>query len=127
NGVILITTKKGKKGSGIGVSVNQSLNIDDPYAGPDFQNEFGGGTVGDFFTDNRDQNYKPNERWTTKVFPTDPIRGLPYIDRGIGRELENWGPRMLGQEVINYDGTPTRYLPHPDNFLNVFQKGRGYN
>jgi iron complex outermembrane receptor protein len=127
NGVILITTKKGKKGSGIGVSVNQSLNIDDPYAGPDFQNEFGGGTVGDFFTDNRDQNYKPNERWTTKVFPTDPISGLPYIDRGIGRELENWGPRMLGQEVINYDGTPTRYLPQPDNFLNVFQKGRGYN
>lgn len=127
NGVILITTKKGKQREGIGITVNQSLNITDPYAGPDFQNEFGGGTVGDFFTDNRDPNYKANERWTTKVFPTDPVTGLPYIDRGIGRELENWGPRMLGQDVINYDGTPTKYLPQPNNFLDAFQTGVGYN
>lgn len=127
NGVILITTKKGKQRRGIGLTINQSVNITDPYSGPDFQNEFGGGTVGDFFTDNRDQNYKPDERWTTKVFPTDPITGLPYIDRGIGRELENWGPRMLGQDVINYDGTPTKYLPQPNNFLDAFQTGVGYN
>ena len=127
NGVILITTKKGKHRQGIGVTVNQSVNITDPYAGPDFQNEFGGGTVGDFFTDNRDPNYKANERWTTKVFPTDPVTGLPYIDRGIGRELENWGPRMVGQDVINYDGTPTKYLPQPNNFLDAFQTGVGYN
>ncbi len=127
NGVILITTKKGKQRQGIGITVNQSVNITDPYAGPDFQNEFGGGTVGDFFTDARDPNYKANERWTTKVFPTDPVSGLPYIDRGIGRELENWGPRMLGQDVINYDGTPTKYLPQPNNFLDAFQTGIGYN
>ncbi len=127
NGVILITTKKGKQRQGIGITVNQSVNITDPYAGPDFQNEFGGGTVGDFFTDARDPNYKANERWTTKVFPTDPVSGLPYIDRGIGRELENWGPRMLGQDVINYDGTPTKYLPQPNNFLDAFQTGVGYN
>ena len=127
NGVILITTKKGKQRNGIGVTINQSLNITDPYSGPKFQNEFGGGTVGDFFTDTRDQNYKASERWTTKVFPTDPVSGLPYIDRGIGRELENWGPRMLGQDVINYDGTPTKYLPQPNNFLDAFQTGIGYN
>ncbi len=125
NGVILITTKKGKQQKGIGVSVSHSLSLTDPYAGPDFQNEFGGGTVGDFFTDNRDPNYKPTERWTTKVFPTDPVTGKPYIDRGIGRELENWGPRMLGQDVINYDGTMTKYLPQPNNFLDVFQTGVG--
>lgn len=127
NGVILITTKKGKARKGIGVSLNQTLDILDPYAGPDFQNEFGGGTVGDFFTDKRDPNYKANERWTTKVFPTDPVTGLPYIDQGIGRELENWGPRMLGQEVINYDGTPTKYLPQPNNFLDAFRTGFGTN
>lgn len=127
NGVILITTKKGKQQKGIGISVSHSLSITDPYSGPNFQNEFGGGTVGDFFTDNRDPNYKPTERWTTKVFPTDPISGKPYIDRGIGRELENWGPRMLGQDVINYDGTMTKYLPQPNNFLDVFQTGVGNN
>lgn len=127
NGVILITTKKGRQRKGIGVSVNQTVNITDPYSGPEFQNIFGGGSVGAFFTDARDPNYKATERWETKVFPTDPISGLPYIDRGTGRELENWGPRMTGQEVINYDGTPTRYLPQPNNFLDVFQKGIGYN
>lgn len=127
NGVILITTKKGKQRKGIGVSVNQSVNVTDAYAGPEFQNLFGGGTVGDFFTDARDPNYKSTERWTTKVFPTDPISGKPYIDRGIGRELENWGPRMQGQDVLNYDGTPTKYLPQPNNFLDVFQTGIGYN
>ncbi len=33
NGVILITTKKGKARKGIGVSVNQSITVTDPYAG----------------------------------------------------------------------------------------------
>lgn len=127
NGVILITSKKGTNRKGMGVSVAQSVNVSDPYAGPDFQNIFGGGTVGAFFTDNRDPNYKPDEAWTTKVFPVDPATGEPYIDRQIYRELENWGPRMLGQEVRNYDGTPTRYLPQPNNFLDAFQKGYGTN
>ncbi len=127
NGVILITTKKGSARKGIGVSITQSVNILDPYAGPDFQNEFGGGTVGAFFTDRREPNYKPDESWTTKVFPIDPVTGLPYIDRQIYRELENWGPRMQGQEVTNYDGTPTNYVPHPNNFLDAFQTGFGSN
>ncbi|RYY27802.1 MAG: SusC/RagA family TonB-linked outer membrane protein [Chitinophagaceae bacterium] len=127
NGVVLITTKKGSSGKGIGVSVAQSVNISNPYAGPDFQNEFGGGTVGAFFTDNREPNYKPDEAWTTKVFPVDPLTGEQYIDRQIYRELENWGPRMLGQDVRNYDGTPTKYLPQPDNFLDAFQTGIGSN
>ncbi len=127
NGVILITSKKGSLKKGVGISVTQSLNVVDPYAGPDFQNEFGGGTVGAFFTDNRDPNYKPEEAWTTKVFPTDPITGEQYIDRQIYRELENWGPRMKGQEVRNYDGTPTRYLPQPNNFLDAFQTALGTN
>ena len=127
HGVILITSKKGSIKNGIGVSVTQSVTVSDPYAGPRFQNVFGGGTMGAFFTDNREPNYKPDEAWTTKVFPVDPATGEQYIDRQIYRELENWGPRMLGQEVRNYDGTPTRYLPQPDNFLDAFQKGFGTN
>ena len=34
---------------------------------------------------------------------------------------------MLGQDVRNYDGTPTKYLPQPNNFLDAFQKGFGSN
>jgi len=126
NGVVLITTKKGSLRKGIGITVNHATSISNPYSGPDFQNEFGGGSVGAFFTDNRDPNYQ-SDNWTTKVFPINPSTGLPYIDKQIGRELENWGPRMLGQDVTNYDGTPTKYLPQPNNYLDAFQNGVGNN
>ena len=127
NGVVLITSKKGTQRKGLGVSLNQTLSLSNPYKGPDFQNEFGGGSVGAFFTDNRDANYTSDQNWTTKVFPIDPVTGKPYIDRQIQREGENWGPRMLGQEVTNYDGTVTRYIPHPNNYLNAYQNGGGTN
>jgi len=127
NGVVLITSKKGTQRKGLGVSLNQTLSLSNPYKGPDFQNEFGGGSVGAFFTDNRDANYTSDQNWTTKVFPIDPVTVKPYIDRQIQREGENWGPRMLGQEVTNYDGTVTRYIPHPNNYLNAYQNGGGTN
>ncbi|WP_353128244.1 SusC/RagA family TonB-linked outer membrane protein [Parapedobacter pyrenivorans] len=127
NGVVLITTKKGLKGSGLGVEFSQTVNLFEPYAGPDFQNVFGGGTNGPFFSDYREPNYRADETYYTKIFPIDPATGKPYIDPGINRELENWGPRMEGQEVLNYDGTTTRYLPQPNNFLDAFRTGVGYN
>lgn len=127
NGVVLITTKKGSQRKGIGVSVNQTLNLTQPYSGPEFQNEFGGGSVGAFFTDNRDANYTGAQSWTTKVFPIDPATGQPYIDRQIQREGENWGPRLLGQEVRNYDGTMTKYIAQPNNYLDAYQNGGGSN
>jgi iron complex outermembrane recepter protein len=34
---------------------------------------------------------------------------------------------MLGQDVQNYDGTMTKYLPQPDNFLDAYQTGFGSN
>ena len=43
NGVILITTKKGQKGDGLGISVSRSQTWDDVYGFPDFQNKYGTG------------------------------------------------------------------------------------
>ncbi|SIN67891.1 SusC/RagA family TonB-linked outer membrane protein [Chitinophaga niabensis] len=125
NGVVLITTKKGRVKKGWGVSVSQSINVQDPYRGPDFQNEFGGGSVGNFFTDTRDPGYKANEAWQTKVFPTNSA-GQPYLDPQKNRELENWGPRFAGQQVLNYDGTMTEYKAAPNNYLDAFQTGLGF-
>jgi iron complex outermembrane recepter protein len=123
NGVILITTKKGVKTDGIGVDFSQSVLVYDPYKGPKFQNEYGGGSVGAFFTDTRDPNYLPTQQWTTKVFPVDPLTGDPYIDCQINREGENWGPKFANQKVRNYDGTWTTYKAVPNNFLDAFRKG----
>lgn len=125
NGVVLITTKKGRQKKGWGVTVSQSLNIQQPYSGPDFQNEYGGGSVGLYFTDTRDPGYKSNESRQTKVFPTNG-NGDPYIDPGKNRELENWGPRFANQRVLNYDGTWTEYKAAPDNYLDAFQTGVGH-
>lgn len=43
NGVVLITTKKGKAGDGIGVSVSHSMTWDKVYGFPDMQDQFGPG------------------------------------------------------------------------------------
>lgn len=123
NGVVLITTKKGSKATGIGVDISQNFMVYNPYRGPQFQNEFGGGSVGAFFTDARDPNYQPDQMWTTKVFPIDPITNEPYIDPGVNRENENWGPRFANQKVRNYDGTWTEYKAVPNNFLDAFKNG----
>src|SRR5690606_1482256 len=123
NGVVLITTKKGSKATGIGVDISQNFMVYNPYRGPQFQNEFGGGSVGAFFTDARDPNYQPDQMWTTKVFPIDPITNEPYIDPGVNRENENWGPRFANQKVRNYDGTWTEYKAVPNNFLDAFNNG----
>ncbi len=123
NGVVLITSKKGQQRKGIGVNLSQTFSVQQPYRGPDFQNEYGGGTVGAFFTDTRDPNYKGDESWETKVFPTNS-QGQQYIDRQIGRELENWGPKFAGQQVLDYDGEMTTYQAYPNNYLDAFQTGK---
>ena len=49
NGVIIITTKKGKSGK-IAVNVNSGVTMDKAMLLPDFQNEFGQGAGGSFST-----------------------------------------------------------------------------
>ena len=48
NGVVLITTKKGKNRPGLGVTVNQNNTWNSVYKLPDFQNEYGGGRYNTF-------------------------------------------------------------------------------
>jgi TonB-dependent SusC/RagA subfamily outer membrane receptor len=46
NGVILITTKSGKKNSGFGVEYNTNYQADKIYDNTDFQTQYGQGTKG---------------------------------------------------------------------------------
>lgn len=48
NGAIIITTKKGKSGKGIGVSIASSATMEKPMIFPDIQNSYGQGTAGIF-------------------------------------------------------------------------------
>jgi len=46
NGVLLITTKKGTRGRGLGISINSNITFDNPMILPDYQNEYGQGAQG---------------------------------------------------------------------------------
>ncbi|MFT4155859.1 SusC/RagA family TonB-linked outer membrane protein [Parafilimonas sp.] len=48
NGAIIITTKKGRIGKGIGVQISSSASMETPLVLPDFQNKYGQGDAGVF-------------------------------------------------------------------------------
>ncbi|HMG07062.1 MAG TPA: SusC/RagA family TonB-linked outer membrane protein, partial [Mucilaginibacter sp.] len=94
NGAILITTKKGKKNSGLGISYNGNYMAARVLQFPDMQNIYGEGTGG---------------RMTgTLVGPL----GLGVIQAGSsGNPARNWGAPMLGQPYLAYNGQLTTYSP----------------
>jgi len=94
NGVILITTKKGSRSNKLGVTLKTNLYIDNPMLLPDFQNEYGQGTLG-------------------KVFPA---RGGDTAWTG-----DSWGARLNGSLQPYYDGSVKSYSAQPDNVKNFFR------
>jgi iron complex outermembrane receptor protein len=76
NGVILITTKKGQKMQGLGISVSQTIQFEDVYRLPDFQQEYGMGTEQLWAQaggqDIRDNIAVTSQQWGPKY------DGLPY-------------------------------------------------
>lgn len=108
NGVILITTKKGKARKGIGVEINSNMTFENPYILPDYQNEYGGGYKQEF----------------------DTYEGEPIVNYAAD---ESWGPRMNGQLVRQWYswypddpdfGKMTPFNPHPDNIRDFYETGR---
>ena len=53
NGVILITTKSGKKNEGLGITVNAGITTESIFLKPDMQNSFGQGSVGAYDNQSR--------------------------------------------------------------------------
>jgi TonB-linked SusC/RagA family outer membrane protein len=51
NGVVMITTKKGGAGKGVGITFNSNLTFENPMQRPKYQNEYGQGTNGVFDAD----------------------------------------------------------------------------
>jgi TonB-linked SusC/RagA family outer membrane protein len=79
NGVIVITTKSGRKTRGIGISVNSTTSFETPLKTPDFQDQYGQGSGGEF----------------------------EYVDGGgsgtnDGTD-ESWGPRLDGRLLPQYN------------------------
>ena len=128
NGVILITTKRGKKGKGIGVSFDFTEKIIQPYRFREMQNTYGaGGPIsftpptfpmdgdtllypGIYGTDNLILNQEGETSSTSEEF-------------GYYGSAVSWGPKMEGQMVRWWDGKMRAYSPQPDNYESAFHNG----
>ena len=113
NGVIIITTKKGKKGSKASVVINSSLRFDTPLVLPDFQNEYAFGTEDDDGVPVTDESIQINgDPDTGTANPGDP----------------GWGERIsdlvnAGRTYINYDGTVANFKAFDKNVEDFYDLG----
>lgn len=108
NGVILITTRKGAGLAGrMQTEFNGNLTWESPALLPDFQNQYGQGSSGEF--EWFDGNYGG-------------------VNDGVD---ESWGPKLDGRLICQFTSpgagtsncTPTPWIAHPDNVKNFFETG----
>jgi len=100
NGVILITTKKGRAQKGIGVEFNSTATYDNVAVFPDYQYEYGQGDGG--------------------VKPTTLTQA-----QGTGRR--SWGSKIDGStDYVAVDGKTHPYVAQKDNIKNFYQTGNTY-
>ena len=104
NGVVLITTKKGAKKNGIGVSVNSNTQFTSNSEYPYYQYVYGSGN---------------NGRLISNQNQFDSETGLPAV----GSYDRSYGAPMLGQQVMGYNGLPMDYVPNLDNVKELYQTG----
>lgn len=126
NGAIIITTKKGKRTNGLGVSYSGTFSRETPLILPQLQDQFGQGKDGVYEGGNFGSS--------SGYYPT-----------GLNDNYdESWGPRFMGQKMIQFDSPttngfragdtylppeirgeviPTEWVGHPDNMRDFFDHG----
>lgn len=82
NGVVMITTKKAKKGQGMGVEFSSTLGIEHVSKLPKLQREYGGGAFA--------EDYEEIE-----------INGQKYIALDYAEDI-SWGPKFDGRQVLSW-------------------------
>ncbi len=106
-GVIVVTTKKGKKGERLSVDISNTTTFETPLRLPDFQNKYGQGNNGLF----------------------------EYVD-GAGGGIndgvdESWGPQLdIGLMIPQFSSVdengvaqPAPWISHPNNLKDLFDIG----
>lgn len=96
NGVILITTKSGKKNSGFGVEYNTNYQFDKVVDNTDFQTTYGQGENG----------VKPSS--VAEALSTGSLA---------------WGAKLDGSSVIQFDGKSYAYSKTSDDYTKFYKVG----
>lgn len=112
NGVILITSKSGRKRPGFGIDVNLGTQTIEPWVQQEFQNEFGTGIP---------------VTWGASVTSAKDNEGF-YVRNGQqaytpASVYYNFGPRFDGRDLLWYDNEIRPYVAQPDNVNNLFKTG----
>ncbi|HZL09363.1 MAG TPA: SusC/RagA family TonB-linked outer membrane protein [Prolixibacteraceae bacterium] len=118
NGVIVITTKKGKERKDLGVRISQRYNVKTVYDGPAFQNIYGEGAPPGYDT-RYDDIYAPQKSFLTNA------QGEPYLEGASGDWWVplSYGHKMDGSQVRDYENNWVAYDPQPNNALDAFEAG----
>lgn len=124
NGVVLITTKRGRQQPGIGINYVVTHKVIQPYRYREVQNVFGaGGPI------SLNEPTLPTNAEGVFIYPkeTHAVDGpygksttelFGYYSTGV-----SWGPRMEGQQVLWWDGVMRSFDPQPDNLKLFFNDG----
>jgi len=127
-GVIMVTTKKGSKGAGIGVDVSSTVVINKIGLIPKYQNDYSGGAwLGAGTSGQEFQKYT----WDASM-PAE-WKALDGKFYHLYNDDASWGPRIAGQEYIPwyawYPGTQysdkTAKLTAQPNNIREFWNGNG--
>lgn len=135
NGVVLITTKKGKKQKGLGISYSGSYKITTPYLYRSVQNKYGAGGPITFNTPTLTPIEGMYDQNGNQVYE---YPGIYSVDNGPAGEPTNttfgyyggaqsWGPAMNGESVLWWDGVVRDYSPQPDNLKMLYKNGHTMN
>jgi iron complex outermembrane receptor protein len=100
NGVLLITSKKGRAGQGLGISFSHTQTVEEVYRVFDVQNVFGAGINPTF---------------------TKDASGVPEVDAA--NYFWGFGPKFDGSDVKDIDGRMIKWNAQKDNLKDIFDTG----
>lgn len=128
NGVVLISTKKGRKSKGLGITTSSSITAETPLTLPDYQNTYGGGSNGEYSFQNG-QGGGVNDGGISSFGPRlDRDLMIAQFD---SPSVDGKGNPVRAGDVIARtlpDGTytpitPTPWVARPDNVRNFLETG----
>lgn len=113
-GVIVITTKNGRKSTGLGIDLNLSANAEQVATTPDLQTVYGPGYDR---TTNRVSFGANDEGWIPLT-----VNGQNVV-RPIFRAYAQFGPKVDGRQVYWWDGQMREYKAQPNNWKEFYRRG----
>lgn len=115
NGVVIITTKSGRRNRRPTVQYNGSYSVGNALVTPDYQNEYGQGYNGQF-------TFYRQANGTVVPFNSSLTGGIPKLSAGRNPTTRgSWGPKMQGQTIEDMWGDTVSYAPIANPYKEFFQ------